>query len=502
MGGICGFVDTAQRKNAEWYVDTVNQMAERLRHRGPDDSGVWVDAEAGLAFGHRRLSVIDLTPQGHQPMISACGRYVIVYNGEIYNHRHIRSELDSEVGTPSIPWKGHSDTEVILAAISQWGMEKAIHQFNGMFAFALWDRKDRILYLARDRMGEKPVYYGWAGNTLLFGSELKALVAHPAWRNEVDRDALALFMRYSYIPAPYSIYRGICKLLPGMILRLPLDSASKGEYTIWHYWSAKEAAEIGEADTLKCSEEEATDQLNALLRDAVKMRMEADVPLGAFLSGGVDSSTVVALMQAQSDSPVQTFTIGFQESDYNEAKYARTIAEHLGTNHSELYVASQDVLDIIPFLPACYDEPFSDSSQIPTFILSKFVRQHVTVSLSGDGGDAILLGQSRYKKVPRFFKKTEWLPRVFRSLFSKLMLSVPAALLDYALSRVILPLISKHSRPGQALKKLRRAAETLDYHDKFELYIKFISRPRSHANLIRDAGQLPSVFTDREGLLG
>jgi asparagine synthase (glutamine-hydrolysing) len=369
---------------------TATAMAQRIAHRGPDDSGVWIDAEAGIAFAFRRLSILDLSPAGHQPMVSASGRFVIVFNGEIYNYLQLRSELEGE---GSVAWRGHSDTETLLAGFEAWGVEATLKKTVGMFAIALWDRAERTLYLARDRMGEKPLYYGWQRDTFLFGSELKALRAHPAFRGEIDRDAITLLLRHNCIPAPYSIYQGIRKLLPGTYLKL-LPGQRDGDPV--PYWSLREAVENGQAQPFAGSEKEAVTALESHLLEAIGLQMIADVPLGAFLSGGIDSSTIVALMQAQSSQPVKTFTIGSHQQGYNEAEHAKAVARHLGTEHTELYVTANDAMNVIPRLPALYDEPFSDSSQIPTFLVSQLAKQHVTVSLSGDAGDEMFGGYNRY----------------------------------------------------------------------------------------------------------
>src|SRR5437773_1956612 len=366
MCGISGFFDSSLQTGESYIRSAAARMAEAVRHRGPDDSGVWTDAPCGIAFSHRRLSILALSPSGHQPMISSDGRFVIVFNGEIYNFRDLRSDLEKSGHT----FRSHSDTEVMLAAISQWGLEAALKRFVGMFAFALWDRQERTLHLARDRMGEKPLYYGWSGAAFLFGSELKALRAHPLWQGEIDRDALALFLRHNYIPAPRSIYRGIFKLTPGTVLSLSTTSAKPGTLpSPVPFWSMKTVAEAGES--FAGTESEAVDSLEKLLKRAVAQQMVADVPLGAFLSGGVDSSTIVALMQAQSSRPIKTFTIGFHEAGYNEAEFAKEVARHLGTDHTELYVTPEEAMNVVPRLPAIFDEPFSDSSQIPTFLVSQ-----------------------------------------------------------------------------------------------------------------------------------
>src|SRR5437899_722368 len=392
MCGLAGLMQSENRK-PDILRQNIIRMTDQLIHRGPDDSGFWVDDQSGVALGLRRLAIQDLSAEGHQPMLSAACRYAIAFNGEVYNFLDIRKELEPL----SHRFRGHSDTEVMLAAISQWGLLEAVKKFVGMFAFALWDRQERTLHLAVDRVGIKPLYYGWAGKSLLFGSELKALRAHPDFIAEINRDAIALQMRFSCIPQPYSIYRGIYKLRPGTILSLKADNVPcSGPRSPVSYWSAREAAERGATCPFRGSEQEAADRLEALLRDAVQLRLLSDVPLGAFLSGGIDSSTVVALMQALSSRPVKTFTVGFHEANYNEAVHAKAVAAHLGTDHTELYVTPEETLAVIPKLPAMYDEPFSDSSQIPTYLISKLARQQVTVSLSGDGGDELFGGYNRY----------------------------------------------------------------------------------------------------------
>ncbi len=419
MCGLCGFIDRGHARDAASRAAILGAMAERIRHRGPDDGGIWQDAEAGIGLGHRRLSIIDLSPEGHQPMHSACGRYVIAFNGEVYNYRQVRAELEAAAGP--VAWRGHSDTEVMLAAIAHWGLRAALGRFNGMFAFALWDRQERTLHLARDRLGEKPLYYGWMGGVFLFGSELKALRAHPAWRGEVDRDVLALYMRHGYVPAPFSIHGGIHKLLPGTCLSLPAAAAPGDLPQPQAYWSAAQVAEQGAARPRRVAPEQAIDELEALLKDAVALRMEADVPLGAFLSGGIDSSTVVALMQAQSSQPVNTFSIGFHEAGFNEAVHAAEVARHLGTRHTELYVSPEEAMGVIPLLPTLYDEPFADSSQIPTYLVAKLARQHVTVALSGDGGDEFFAGYRRYFRESALWRRIGWMPRPLRRALASLV---------------------------------------------------------------------------------
>jgi asparagine synthase (glutamine-hydrolysing) len=394
-------------------------MADALTHRGPDDSGTWVDEGAGIAFGHRRLSIIDLSAAGHQPMRSHTGRFVIVYNGEIYNHLEIRAEVERNLGESK--WQGTSDTEVLLAAIDCWGIQGTLERLNGMFAFAVWDRKTQTLTLARDRMGEKPLYYGTSGGVFLFGSELKAVQAHPAFVGNIDPDAVAAMLRYDYVPAPRTIWKGLFKLEAAHYLEISAGGRRIGRPVA--YWSLKDVAARGVAHPRQPGA--ALDaELEALLKDAVARRMIADVPLGAFLSGGIDSSLIVAMMQAQSDRPVQTFTIGFDDPKFDEAPKAAAVAAHIGTDHTELYVSAQDALDVIPLLPRLWDEPFGDSSQVPTYLVSELSRRSVTVALSGDGGDELFGGYSRFQTIERLWRLLEIAPgRVRRAVGAPLALA-------------------------------------------------------------------------------
>jgi asparagine synthase (glutamine-hydrolysing) len=448
MCGIAGFIDSSSRTGRVELEELARSMCGRLSHRGPDDEGVWADPASGVVLGHRRLSILDLSPGGHQPMWSACGRYCIVFNGEIYNFRALRRELEGA----GHRFRGTSDTEVMLAAIGEWGLDRALRQFNGMFAFALWDAKERRLDLARDRLGEKPLYYGRAGRVFLFGSELKALRAHPEFGASIDRKALALYLRYGYVPGPHSIFEGIFKLPPAH--RLTIEAGGCLQYGApVPYWSARSVAEGGGARGLKGSAEELTDEFDALMRDAVAIRMEADVPLGAFLSGGIDSSAVVALMQAQSPRPVKTFTIGFKEQGHDEAPFAAAVARHLGTDHSELYVTGSDAMNVIPSLPVLYDEPFSDSSQIPTFLISKLARSAVTVALTGDGADEIFGGYGRYRRAWQVWSAINWAPAAARR---------PVAFAMKSVRRSAHPITSR--LPGRNWEVLERRAMRLEHY--------------------------------------
>ncbi len=494
MCGIVGFLDSSLRGTNETLEATVVRMADALRHRGPDDGGAWVDADAGIALGHRRLAVVDLSPHGRQPMHSACGRYVIAFNGEIYNFKALRRELEEERCGGALPFRGHSDTEVMLAAISRWGLGAALRRLNGMFAFALWDRKARRLHLVRDRLGEKPLYYGRAGGIVLFGSELKALRAHPDFLAAIDRDALALYLRHNYIPAPHSIYKGVYKLPPGTALTLAAGDDSLDAAPV-PYWSAREVAERGVREPFGGSADEVVADLDALLRDAVKLRMEADVPLGAFLSGGVDSSTVVALMQTQSGRPVKTFTVGFHEAAYDEAASARAVARHLGTEHTELYVSPDEVMAVIPRLPVLYDEPFADSSQIPTFLVSELARRHVTVSLSGDGGDELFGGYTRYFWAEAIWKRTGWMPRGLGAIAARVLTSVSTETWEGVFWRLE-PVLPGGIRQRHAGDKVHKLAEILAVGRPEEIYLGLVSHWKDPAGLVAGSFEPPTALTD------
>jgi len=390
MCGIVGVLgDGAADANSD-LCRVVMGMTDTLQHRGPDGTGVWCSDRVRLALGHRRLAIQDLSNDGCQPMLSASGRYVLVFNGEIYNFQELRYQLKE------YPFRSRSDTEVLLAAVDKWGVEKAIPLFNGMFAFAVWDQLEGILSLARDRLGEKPLYYAWLGRDFVFGSEIRALRAHPLFGNAISRRALCSLLRYGYIPGDASIYGGVFKLRPGEMLSIQAGTGPGGEVHT-SYWNLAEVAASARESSFRGTEAEAEEVLHALLVDSVRLRMNADVPVGAFLSGGIDSSCVVALMQSVSDRPVKTFTVGFPVSAYDEAPYARAVAKHLETDHTEIYVSERDLLETVPRIPVLYDEPFADSSQIPTMIICQIARRSVTVALSGDGGDELFGGYTRYR---------------------------------------------------------------------------------------------------------
>lgn len=419
MCGLTGFLSPGGFSQ-EAATSSLTRMTRAIRHRGPDAAGVWLDADVGVALGHQRLAIVDLTRAGHQPMVSASGRYVIAFNGEIYNHLEIRQRLGQQV------WRGHSDTETLLAGIQHWGLEASLRRAVGMFAIALWDREEKCLSLARDRMGEKPLYYGWQSKSFVFGSELKALREHPDFRNTIDRTALALYVRSGYVPTPHSIFSGISKLVPGTILQIRANQFVGHLPEPQAYWRLDDAIRKDD-QRFTGRPEEAVDTLESHLHAAIKQQQVADVPLGAFLSGGIDSSTVVALMQAHSSTPVRTFSIGFDEAGYNEAHHARMVAEHLRTEHTELYVTAQDAMNVIPDLPQIYDEPFADVSQIPTVLVSRLARQHVTVALSGDGGDELFCGYGRYKVYVHTWDRLSRIPFALRQIVQKVLPQGPVA---------------------------------------------------------------------------
>jgi asparagine synthase (glutamine-hydrolysing) len=490
MCGISGFLDRSHQWGSAKLQATALEMVESLHHRGPDDSGMWVDAQVGIALGHRRLAIVDLSSDGHQPMHSFCGRYVLSFNGEIYNFKALRRELEGL----GYGFRGHSDTEVMLACISQWGLLRAVKRFNGMFAFALWDRHERKLQLVRDRLGEKPLYYGWMGKTFLFGSELKALRVHPHFAGEVNRNSLALYLRHQYVPAPYSIYKSVYKVQPGMIVTINASDCGNGpEFTA--YWSVKAAAERGVDEPFTGTGEEALVQLDELLRDAVKLRMQADVPLGAFLSGGLDSSTIVALMQAQSDRPIQTFTVGFYEAGYNEANDAKAVARHLGTSHSELYVSSAEAMSVIPRLPTLYDEPFSDPSQIPTFLISELARRDVTVSLSGDGGDELFGGYTRYLLGRRVWQTIGWMPAAIRLLAARGLIMLSPQTWE-AMFRRVAPVLPDTVKQRNLGNKLHKLAEILAVEGPETIYVRLVSHWKAPTTVVIQASEPGTALTD------
>lgn len=461
----------------------LHAMGTAIAHRGPDSHGRWVDVERGIGLSHRRLAIVDLSPHGAQPMVSTCGRFVIAFNGEIYNHLELRATFDGH------PWRGHSDTETLLACFSRDGVHATLPRLVGMFAIAVWDRQATRLTLVRDRLGEKPLYHGHLpGGTFVFGSELKALRAHPAWRDDIDRDALALYMRHNCVPAPHTIYRGIAKLLPGTWL----DVAHGEVVARGVYWDARALAAEGRRDPLALDDGDAVSRLEDVLGRAIEGQMVADVPLGAFLSGGVDSSAVVALMQQRSRTPVRTFTIGFGEAAYNEADQARAVARHLGTTHAELYVSAQDALAVIPSLPSIYDEPFADSSQIPTYLLSRMTREQVTVSLSGDGGDELFAGYNRYLIAERMWHLLAKVPAGLRQSLARGLLSPSPATWDR--TGALLPggAARRHANLGDKVHKF--AANVLPATSLDDLYLRLVSHWQRPTEVVLGACEPPTVL--------
>lgn len=414
MCGIAGILHATPSLPAA-RAALAEAMADQLRHRGPDGSGVWTETDGAVALAHRRLAIVDLSDEGRQPMVSASGRYVLVLNGEIYNHRALRDALTAK----GHAFRGRSDTEAFVESVDEWGPEEALRRSVGMFAFAIWDRRERVAWLARDRMGEKPLYYARVGGQVIFGSELKAIRAHPEFEPQVDLEALGVLMRLGYVPAPFCIYRGVRKLPPGGLLRL--SSAADADSPPEHYWSLADVAVRGARQPFGGDRRDASAEVERRLRAAVRDQMVADVPLGAFLSGGIDSSTVVALMQKEASRPVRTFTVGFDDPAFDEAPHARAVARHLGTDHTEMRVTAADALAVVPLLPTLYDEPMADYSQLPTYLVAKLTREHVTVSLSADGGDELFGGYNTYRWAPRLFGLTRGVPRWARHLVPRLV---------------------------------------------------------------------------------
>jgi asparagine synthase (glutamine-hydrolysing) len=449
-------------------------MAQSIAHRGPDGEGLWQDPDVPMALAHRRLAIIDPSPDGAQPMASPSERYEIVFNGEIYNFQTLRQDLEAEGAC----FRGRSDTEVMLAAFDIWGINRALQRFNGMFAFALWDREKRQLHLVRDRLGKKPLYVGWAGKHFVFGSELKVFRAHPDFRPEVNRNALTLYMRFNCVPAPHAIYQGVWQLPPGHRMTMAFDVLSPGDDLSkeWSpYWHQARVVEEACHNPLTGDDGQLTDQFEALLKDCVRERMISDVPLGAFLSGGIDSSAVVALMQAQSTQRVKTFSIGFNERGYDEAAAAQAVSRHLGTDHHEMILSAQQAMDVIPQLPDIYDEPFADASQIPTYLVSKFARQQVAVALSGDGGDEIMGGYTRHQAIPSLWQRVGWWPSPLRHMAGKAIRNIPVERWDR--------LMRHHPQFGERIYKV---ADILKLKSMEDIYLHVMSRWDNPSAIVRD----------------
>lgn len=476
MCGIAGILIARDRMNAASLPSIAERMGNALYTRGPDSSGVWSDSAQGIALAHRRLAIIDLSPEGHQPMHSASGRYIISFNGEIYNYQALRARL-------TYPWCGYSDTEVLLAAIEIWGIERTLQECDGMFAIALWDQQEQRLSLARDRMGEKPLYYGWVNGNIVFASELKAFKTLPEWSPSINRDALHMLMGYSYIPAPQAIYESIHKLPAAHYVQFKRGDHQASPQA---YWSLPAVVAYGTQHRLTLSDADATEALDAQLRLCVKERMMSDVPLGAFLSGGVDSSTIAALMQAQSAQPIKTFTIGFSEQRFDEAPFAKAVAAHLGTQHHELYLSAQQALEVISRLGTIYDEPFADSSQIPTYLVSHFARQHVTVALSGDGGDELLGGYNRYVRGPAIWNMLTMVPHQLRIPASKLLLALHSGIISK-----IVP--GGNSTAARLMRKLGNYYEKIGTKSPEEFYQKLCAT-NEHTRALVIGGSAPNLL--------
>ncbi|OWL86391.1 asparagine synthase (glutamine-hydrolyzing) [Halopseudomonas aestusnigri] len=480
MCGIAGFIS----HGTSAFEHIATRMADQISHRGPDGAGVWFDAEAGVALAHRRLAILDLSDAGRQPMLSADGRFVLVFNGEIYNHLELRRTINAAGWR--FGWRGHSDTETLLAALQLWGLEGALPRLNGMFAFAVWDNVRRVLSLARDRLGEKPLFYGRSGNSFLFSSELKSMAAHPDWSGRVDRDVVATYLRHAYVPDPLCIYEGVAKLPPAHWVEVESGIAKKPV----PYWSLKDAVNSPRRTE---PTSQVIEQLECLLLDAIGMRMEADVPLGAFLSGGIDSSVVVAMMQAQSHKPIKTFTIGFDVPGFNEAEHAKAIAAHLGTDHTELYVSPQDALDVVPLLPEFWDEPFADSSQIPTYLLSKMTRESVTVSLSGDGGDELFCGYNRYGQGFNLYRGLRRLPAPVRKILAAILSHAPSHAIDQVMQNM--PKRFQYPALGDRLRKL---GDVLSHSEGKAYYRSLVSQFQAPDSLLLGATEAGTLLSRAE----
>lgn len=484
MCGIAGFAFSMMSGDEARQI--AGRMASSLDHRGPDDSGVWCDDRVGVSLGHTRLAVIDPSPLGRQPMASADGRFVLAFNGEIYNHRTVRKDLSTR-------FRGDSDTEVLVEAIASWGVDQALRRVDGMFAFAVWDRELGTLTLARDRLGEKPLYYGFAGRTFLFGSELKSFLVHPAFEARIDRSALTLYFRYGYVPTPHSIYQGVHKLPPGTLVEVSADAPpwTSGPGPVREYWSLRQVAGESTSPYADVPAEHVLDEFDDVLARSVRERMVADVPLGAFLSGGIDSTAIVAMMQRQSDRPVRTFTVGIDSTDYDESAHAARVARFLGTDHTELRVTGDDAVHTIPSLPHVYDEPFADSSQIPTMLISRLTRQHVTVALSGDGGDELFGGYTRYLLYRRVWDRLGAVPAPVRTGMARGIQSIP----DGAWDRIgAIPAVQRRvSRPRE---KARKLAAVLPLESPEQMYHHLMSQWSDPGALVVGGVEPPDRFEE------
>lgn len=484
MCGIAGFYNLKSDKDDAQCLKIAQAMEQAIAHRGPDANDIWADPDLPLVLAHRRLAIIDLSDDGRQPMASPTGRYMVVYNGEIYNYLELQKELEAQ----GRQFKSRSDTEVMLAAFEHWGINQALQKINGMFAIVLWDRKERQLHFIRDRFGKKPLYVGWAGNDLVFASELKSFHAHPDFVPEINRDALAIYMHYGYLQAPYSVFKNIWQMLPAGRMTLDVTSLKSGAdlaEKMEIYWSLKSVAQNGLSRPDTADEDDIIEEFEVRFQTAVNQRMISDVPFGAFLSGGIDSSSVVALMQKNASVPVKTFSIGFEESAFNEAEHAKQIAKHLETNHQEFYVTGQDALDVIPKLPDIYDEPFSDQSQIPTYLISKLARDQVTVVLTGDGGDEILGGYDRHTKIPALWSKTGWVPYGLRKPLMGILSSVPESFYGAL----------KSGNPHYGMQ-VKRALKLMGYRNAADIYDALVSSWPKDSAVVLDAREPSIPLTD------
>mgnify|MGYP001381637406 FL=1 len=508
---MCGIVGIFGEKELSNLGNCIEKMTETLLHRGPDSNGTWIDEEDKIALGHRRLSILELSEAGHQPMESSCGRFVLSFNGEIYNHLDLRKDIEqtSRLGkNPISNWRGGSDTETLVEGFSIMGIKKTLKMTVGMFALALWDKEEKLLYLARDRVGEKPLYYGWSNNNFIFASELKALKEYDLFNNKIDRDSLNIYMRHNYIPCPRSIYKDIYKLEPGALLSLDL-SATKSAGTslnkeIW--WSLKESTNLGK-ENLLIDKKQNLQNLEKSLLDSVRLQSIADVPLGAFLSGGIDSSLIVALMQSISNVKINTFSIGFKEDSYNEAGYAKEVAKHLNTNHKELYLSHDDALALVPLLPKMYDEPFADSSQIPTHLISLMAKEHVTVVLSGDAGDELFGGYNRHVQAPRLWKIISCIPKGVRSFVSFSILSISPKLLNQFGNYLprglkVIFLGDKLHRFADRLKRIKDQ-DDLYYSlvSEWEEPSKLVLKSKEPKNLLQSKSEWPKNLSFQEKMM-
>lgn len=484
MCGITGFIP-AEKLSKQSINTIVLKMTNQIASRGPDSFGSWVDDHARIGFGHRRLAILDLSNAGHQPMESSCGRYILTFNGEIYNHLDIRKSLESK--SHFFKWNGLSDTETLLKLIEAYGPEKALNELNGMFAFGLWDKKNNQLFLARDRIGEKPLYFGWVNNSFVFASELKAIKAYPGFENPINSSALAKFMQLKYVPTPFSIYENIYKLEPGKYINVSLNNFQTKDIVSKTYWSLDDEIKNSKRYLLSSSQN-TLKQFHNLLSSSINSQMISDVPLGAFLSGGIDSSLIVSLMQELSPHPIKSFTIGFNEDEFNEADYAKKVAAHIGTDHHELIVTPELAMDCIPLLPNIYDEPFADSSQIPTYLLSRFAKNHVSVVLSGDGGDELFAGYNRYLWAPQIWKKISKAP----NLIQKILINLGSRFSSRQWNSLL-----KYMDVDQPGEKIYKVCNALKNSESFNLFfLNLIAEQNPYENLLINSSSTQNLFHD------